>query len=129
VRAADYMRFLQRFFTKGDVAILLMGHPEDTIAVGATYTGDDSRDGIADHRGHYLSLFGNDLHPGETWRTRIRMVVDAFGGDPQKHRVFLEAIRTQSMEPVRSTWDDAMKSFPIGTEIERMLFGTTPESD
>ena len=73
------------FYSSGDVDVLLMGRPEDVNAVGATYAGDEARDGVADHRGLYLSLFGRDLHPGQAWRTQARLVLDDFGGDAARH--------------------------------------------
>jgi hypothetical protein len=78
------------FFSNGTVDALLMGRPEDVQAVGATYAGTD---GVGEHRGQYLSLFGRDLHPGEGWRTQFRLVVDAFGANAERHRQEYEQFR------------------------------------
>jgi hypothetical protein len=73
------------FFSNGQVDALLMGRPADVSAVGMSYAGDEQTDPVAGHRGLYLSLFGRDLAAGEAWRTRVRLVVDAFAGDAAKH--------------------------------------------
>lgn len=73
------------FFSNDTVDILMMGRREDVSAVGVTYAGDESTDGVADHRSQYISLFGKDLHPGEGWRTNVRLVIDAFAKDSSKH--------------------------------------------
>lgn len=78
------------FFSNGTVDALLLGRPEDVQAVGVTYTGTD---GVGEHRGQYLSLFGRDLHPGEGWRTQFRLVVDEFGADAERHRQEYEKFR------------------------------------
>lgn len=65
------------FATDNQVDVLFMGRPEDVSSVGVTYTADDDRyDGVARHHALYLSLFGRDLHPGDGWRTQLRLVVD-----------------------------------------------------
>lgn len=73
-------------FSKGPVDALLMGRAEDVQAVGVSYAGDETKDGVADHRGQYLSLFGRDLHPGEGWRTQFRLVADDLGADALRHQ-------------------------------------------
>jgi hypothetical protein len=73
------------FSSNGQVDVALLGRGEDVQAVGVTYAGDEARDGVADHRGLYLSLFGRDLHPGEGWRTQTRLVVDDLGADAARH--------------------------------------------
>jgi len=73
------------FFSNGQVDALLMGRPADVSAVGMTYAGDEQADPVAGHRGLYLNLFGRDLAAGEAWRTRVRLVVDAFAGDAVQH--------------------------------------------
>ena len=68
------------FATDGQVDVVLMGRPEDVSAVGVTYSAEgDQYDGVARHHALYLSLFGKDLHPGDGWRTQVRLVVGAFG--------------------------------------------------
>lgn len=58
------------------VDVILMGRPEDVSSVGVTYSADgDNYDGVAKHHALYLSLFGRDLHPGDGWRTQVRLVV------------------------------------------------------
>jgi hypothetical protein len=74
------------FFSKNGVDAILMGRPEDVYAVGATYKGDEQNDNVAGHRSLYLSLFGEDFKAGEGRRTQMRMIVDASGSDPEKHR-------------------------------------------
>ena len=73
------------YFSNGQVDALLMGRPDDVSAVGMTYAGDEKNDPVARHRGLYLSLFGRDLAAGEAWRTRVRLVVDAFAGETARH--------------------------------------------
>ena len=73
------------FASDGRVDVLLMGRPEDVSAVGVTYSGNGERcDGVARHHALYLSLFGRDLHPGEGWRTQVRLVVGAYGNRVEK---------------------------------------------
>jgi len=74
------------FFSNGTVDALLMGRPEDVQAVGVTYAGNEAKDGVADHRGQYLSLFGRDLRPGEGWQTQFRLVLDEFSANAECHR-------------------------------------------
>ncbi len=64
------------FATNGSTEILLMGRTEDVAAVGVTYFAEDETDDdVAQHHALYLSLFGQDLHPGDGWRTQMRLVV------------------------------------------------------
>mgnify|MGYP006302085525 CR=1 FL=1 len=74
------------FFSNDGVDAILMGRPEDVYAVGATYKGDEENDNVAGHRSLYLSLFGKDFKAGEGRRTQMRMIIDDFGSDPEKHR-------------------------------------------
>lgn len=64
------------FATDKRVDVVVMGRPEDVSSVGITYSADgDNYDGVARHHALYLSLFGKDLHPGDGWRTQVRLVV------------------------------------------------------
>jgi hypothetical protein len=90
--------------SNGTVDVLLMGRPEDVQAVGVTYAGDEEKDGVADHRAQYLSLFGRDLHPGEGWRTQFRLLVDALGGEEVQHRQAYEAFREWT-SPLRTRFE------------------------
>jgi hypothetical protein len=90
------------FFSNGTVDALLMGCREDVQAVGVTYSGDEAKDGVADHRAQYLSLFGRDLHPGEGWRTQVRFVVDDFGGDSGRHLHEFERFQSETGSVARS---------------------------
>lgn len=70
------------FATDGQVDVVMMGRPEDVSAVGVTYAAEGDRyDGVARHHALYLSLFGRDLHPGEGWRSRVRLVAGAYGNE------------------------------------------------
>ena len=65
--------------TDESVDVILMGRPEDVSSVGVTYSADgDNDDGVARHHALYLSLFGKDMHPGDGWRTKIRLVVQTY---------------------------------------------------
>lgn len=56
--------------------VLLMGKPEDVSSVGVTYWSDEeTSDNVAGHHALYLSLFARDLHPGDAWRTQVRLLV------------------------------------------------------
>jgi len=46
-----------------------------------------------------------------------------------EHRAFAEAVKTQDMSNVRSPYKDALKSFRIAAEINRLLYGHTTELD
>ena len=81
------------FCSNGSIDLLLMGREEDVAAVGATYSGDESEDGVADHRAQYLSLFGRDLHPGEGWRTNVRVVMDEFRQTQDDHLAQYESFK------------------------------------
>ena len=64
------------FATDKRVDAILMGRPEDVSSVGVTYSAaGDNYDGVAKHHALYLSLFGRDLHPGDGWRTQVRLVI------------------------------------------------------
>ena len=78
------------FFSKNGVDAILMGRPEDVYAVGATYKGDEENDNVAGHRSIYLSLFGEDFKAGEGRRTQMRMIIDEFGSDPEKHETLYQ---------------------------------------
>ena len=78
------------FSTRGAVDAVVLGRPEDVQALGASYAGDEERDGVAAHRSLYVSLFGRDLHPGHGWRTQVRLVVDDFGGREEVHMQLYE---------------------------------------
>lgn len=73
------------FVSNDSVDAILMGRPEDVYAVGATYKGDAENDNVAGHRSLYLSLFGEDFKAGEGRHTQMRMIIDGFGSDPEKH--------------------------------------------
>jgi len=108
--------FSQKFL--GSVAVLFrpatrrtfappFTRPEDVYAVGVTYQGDEEKDNLANHRSLYLSLLGEDLAPGQSRRTQIRLIIDQFGSDSEKHatlyKEFLEEVknipRTYSIDP------------------------------
>ena len=56
--------------------VALMGRPQDVSSVGVTYWGEaGADDGVAQHHAQYLSLFARDLHPGDGWRTRVRLAI------------------------------------------------------
>ncbi len=74
------------FFSKNGVDAILMGRPEDVYAVGATYKGDAENDDVAGHRSLYLSLFGENFKAGEGRHTQMRMIIDDFGSDAEKHK-------------------------------------------
>jgi len=58
------------------VGVMLMGRPDDVSAVGVTYWADEeTSDSVAAHHALYLSLFARDLHPGDGWRTQVRLIV------------------------------------------------------
>ena len=103
------------FFNKGEVDVLLMGHPEDVYAVGATYEGDPETDDIAAHRSCYLSLFGKDLVAGEGRRTQIRMIIGRYGSDPEKHNSLYKAflndvkLKPRSHESTPQNEDETIK--------------------
>lgn len=86
------------FFSNEGVDAILMGRPEDVYAVGATYKGDEENDNVAGHRSLYLSLFGEDFKAGEGRHTQMRMIIDDFGSDPEKHmelyRSFLDEVES-----------------------------------
>lgn len=99
------------FFSKDGVDAILMGRPEDVYAVGATYKGDENNDNVAGHRSLYLSLFGEDFKAGEGRHTQMRMIIDDFGSDPDKHR-----------ELYRSFLNDVgskPRSFQINPEVKK----------
>ena len=87
------------FVSKDNVDVLLMGRPEDVYAVGATYKGDSENDNVAGHHSLYLSLFGEDFKAGEGRHTQMRMIIDSFGSDPEKHmelyRAFLSEMESK----------------------------------
>ncbi|MDH5400509.1 MAG: hypothetical protein OEX02_20310 [Cyclobacteriaceae bacterium] len=87
------------FFSKNGIDAILMGRQEDVYAVGATYKGDEENDNVAGHRSLYLSLFGQDFKAGEGRRTQMRMIIDDFGSDPEKHmelyQIFLNEIESK----------------------------------
>ena len=71
------------FATDGRVVVAFMGRPEDVSSVGVTYSAKGANyDNVARHHALYLSLFGRDLHPGDGWRTQIRLVVQGYEEDP-----------------------------------------------
>ena len=70
--------------TDRNVDVVFMGRPEDVSSVGVTYSLDaDTTDdnGVAMHHALYLSLFGRDMHPGDGWRTQVRLVVQTHDDD------------------------------------------------
>jgi hypothetical protein len=80
------------------IDVILIGRPEDVSAVGVTYSADgENYDNVAQHHALYFSLFGRDLHPGEGWRTQVRLVIDGNVSD-QKHtkyyNSFLQKVST-----------------------------------
>ena len=79
------------FFSKDGVDVILMGRPDDVYAVGATYKGDEINDNVAGHRSLYLSLFGEDFKAGEGRYTQMRMIIDDFGSDPDRHEELYQA--------------------------------------
>ena len=83
------------FVSKDSVDVLLMGRPEDVYAVGATYKGDAENDNVAGHHSLYLSLFGEDFKAGEGRHTQVRMIIDDFGSDPEKHMELYRAFLSE----------------------------------
>lgn len=73
------------FYSDGEVDVLLMGRPEDVVAVGMSYAGDEAADPLAAHRSFYLSLFGGDLKPGQAVSARARLLVEGSGADAGRH--------------------------------------------
>jgi hypothetical protein len=73
---------------------LLMAPPEDAYSVSMAYQTTEERDDVGHHNSLYISLFGRDIHAGETARARLRMVLDRSGCDPTAHhghyRAFLD---------------------------------------
>ncbi len=76
------------FFSNEGIDAILMGRPDDVYAVGATYKGDEENDNVAAHRSLYLSLFGEDFKAGEGRYTQMRMIIDDFGSDTEKHKEY-----------------------------------------
>jgi hypothetical protein len=97
------------FFSNNGVDAIVMGRPEDVYAVGATYKGDEENDNVAGHRSLYLSLFGEDFKAGEGRHTQMRMIIDDFGSDPEKHR---ELYRT-----FLNDMESKQRSFQINPEV------------
>ncbi len=88
------------FFSKNGVDAILMGRPEDVYAVGATYKGDAENDNVAGHRSLYLSLFGEDFKAGEGRHTQMRMIIDDFGSDAEKHKeLFRSFLKDMESKP------------------------------
>lgn len=88
------------FFSKNKVDAILMGRPEDVYAVGATYKGDAENDDVAGHRSLYLSLFGENLKAGEGRHTQMRMIIDDFGSDAEKHKeLFRSFLKDMESKP------------------------------
>lgn len=72
--------------TGGALDVLFMGTPEDVFAVNMAYLAADPEDQVGQHNSLYLSLFGRDLHPGERWRTRVRLAFGEYGRDQNAHQ-------------------------------------------
>ncbi len=88
------------FFSKNGVDAIVMGRPEDVYAVGATYKGDAENDDVAGHRSLYLSLFGENLKAGEGRHTQMRMIIDDFGSDAEKHKeLFRSFLKDMESKP------------------------------
>lgn len=98
------------FFSNNGVDAILMGRPEDVYAVGATYKGDEENDNVAGHRSLYLSLFGEDFKAGEGRHTQMRMIIDDFGSDPEKHGELYQSF----LDDVASK----QRSFQINPEVK-----------
>ncbi len=99
------------FFSKDGVDAILMGRPEDVYAVGATYKGDENNDNVAGHRSLYLSLFGEDFKAGEGRYTQMRMIIDDFGSDPEKHKeLYRSFLKDVESKP---------RSFQINPEVNK----------
>jgi hypothetical protein len=79
-----------------------MGRPEDVYAVGATYKGDEINDNVAGHRSLYLSLFGEDFKAGEGRYTQMRMIIDDYGSDPEKHKELYQSFLKEVASKPRS---------------------------
>jgi hypothetical protein len=79
------------FFSNEGIDAILMGRPDDVYAVGATYKGDEENDNVAGHRSLYLSLFGEDFKAGEGRYTQMRMIIDDFGSDTEKHKELFQS--------------------------------------
>lgn len=92
------------FFSNQGVDAILMGRPEDVYAVGATYKGDEQNDNVAGHRSLYLSLFGEDFKAGEGRHTQMRMIIDDFGSDPDKHKDLYKSFLKDVESKPRSFW-------------------------
>lgn len=99
------------FFSKDGVDAILMGRPEVVYAVGATYKGDEINDNVAGHRSMYLSLFGEDFKAGEGRYTQMRMIIDDFGSDPEKHMELYQSFLKETASKPRS--------FPINPEVKK----------
>ncbi len=95
-RGRHWTRFLPaRYYSRpmgyyrhqaANVDVLIMGLEADVPAVSMAYApGDFGPDHVSDHHSLYFSLWGRDLRPGARWCTKLRLVVGAWGGDPNEH--------------------------------------------
>src|SRR5690606_7904311 len=54
------------------LALVQMADPDTCGAIGITYSSDEENDSIRRHNAVYITLFGEDLEPGEKRQGRIR---------------------------------------------------------
>ena len=88
------------FSSKDNVDAILMARPDDVYAVGATYSGGDSKDNVSAHKALYLSLFGEDFKAGQSRYSQMRMVIGNYGSNPEKHeQLYQSFLKEQEAKP------------------------------
>jgi hypothetical protein len=63
------------------VAVVLMSRPRDCYAISTRYHAEEDADRLTDYSAFDLSLFGNDLLPGQEQSVTVRLAFTAPGDD------------------------------------------------
>ena len=60
-----------------DLGVVLMSRPEDCYAISTRYHGETPEDRLTDYSAFDLSLFGDDVRPGDVRTVRVRLAITA----------------------------------------------------
>ncbi|REJ97881.1 MAG: hypothetical protein DWQ34_00655 [Planctomycetota bacterium] len=78
-------------------AVVLMARPEDCYAISTRYHGDTEEDRLTDYSAFDLSLFGDDVRPGDQRSIRVRLALtpldDEMSQPLEMYRAFVNEMR------------------------------------
>jgi hypothetical protein len=82
------------------VAVALLAHPRDCYAISARYHADNEADRLTPYSAFDLSLFGDDLSPGDSRTVKVRLAIVHLDGDLARPLRMYEEFMAQRDPPL-----------------------------